>query len=71
MWTRLEQGKYMENIAASEYIMVDEATQLWELFIIKLKFGICVLETNFNRFSQENKHHVDLNTETNGDDIRE
>ena len=39
--------------------MVDEAAQLQELYIIKLKHDICMLETNKNNFS-EKKSHVDL-----------
>ena len=36
--------------------------------IITLKRDICMLETNVNNFSEENKYHIDLKTETRGDD---
>ena len=36
--------------------------------IITLKRDICMLETNVNNFSEENKSHIDLKTETRGDD---
>ena len=42
MQTKLEQGKAMENIVASEYIKVYEAAQLWEIYIHNFKLGICM-----------------------------
>ena len=51
-------------------IKVDEADHLQELYIIKLKDGICMLETNVNNISEENKSHADLKIETKGHDIR-
>ena len=70
-WTTIEQVKDLENIIASGEIKVYEAAHLWELYIIKLKRGIFMLKTNVNNFSEENIYHVDLKTETKGDDIRE
>ena len=70
MFTTLEQVKAMENIVASGQIIVDEATQLWELYIIKLKLVVCMLKTTVNKILGENKAHVDFITETKGDDIR-
>ena len=32
----------------------------YEGYIIKLKHGICMLDTNEKRFSEENKAHIDL-----------
>ena len=69
--TTFEQVKALENIIASGEIKVDEAAQLREVYIIKLKRDICMLETNVNNFSEENKAHVNLQTETKGDEIRE
>ena len=51
--TSLEQVKALENIIASGEIRVDEAYQLCGLYIIKLKCGICMLETNVNNFSEK------------------
>ena len=61
----------MQNIIESVDIRVDEAAQLQELYIIKLKLDFCMLETNVSNFSEENKYHVDLKTETKEYDIRE
>ena len=44
--TTLSKFKSLENIIESVYIKVDEADQLQELYIIKLKRDICMLETN-------------------------
>ena len=71
MQTTLKQVKSPENIIASVEIKVDEAAKLQELYVIKLKHVICMLETNVNKYSEVNKSHVDLKTETKGDDIRE
>ena len=60
----------MENIIASGYIKVYESDQLQGLYIIKLKRGICMLETNEHNFSEEEKSHIYLKTESKGDDIR-
>ena len=51
-WTTLEQVKSLENIIASQDIKVDEAYQLRGLYIIKLKRGIFMLETNEHNFSE-------------------
>ena len=51
-------------------IRVDEAAQLQKLYIIKLKRDICMLENNVKDFSEENKAHVQLEIETEGDDGR-
>ena len=56
---------------ASGDIKLYEYAQLRELYIIRLKRGICMLETNVNNSSEVNKSHVDLKTETKRDDIRE
>ena len=69
--TTIEQVKALENIFVSREIRVDKADHLRGLYIIKLKRGICMLETNENNFSKENKAHIDLKTETEGYDIRE
>ena len=50
MQTRIEQVKSLENNIASKHIRVDEADQLRELYIIKLKHDIFMLETNVNNF---------------------
>ena len=54
--------KALENIIASVDIKVYEAAQLWELYIIKFKRGICMLETNVKNFSEGNKDKVDFKT---------
>ena len=54
--------KALKNIIASVEIKVYEAAQLWELYIIKLKRGICMLETNVKSFSEGNKDKVELKT---------
>ena len=56
----LEQVKALENIIASGDIKLDEAAQLWELYIIIFKRDICTLKTNLNNISEENKANVDL-----------
>ena len=61
-WTTLEQDKSLENIIVSGEIKVDEDDQLQELYIIKLKHGICMLETDVNNNSEEKKDHVYLKT---------
>ena len=66
-----EQVKSLENIISLVEIKVYEDDQLRELYIIKLKRHICMLDTNIKYFSMENKAHVDLKTESKGDDIRE
>ena len=53
MWTTLEQVKALGDIIASVEIQVDEADQSRGLYIIKLKRGICMLETNKKNFSEE------------------
>ena len=45
--TTLKKVKDLENNIASEEINLYEADQLQELYIIKFKRGICMLETNF------------------------
>ena len=50
--------------------MIDEADQLWGLYIITLKHVICMLDINKNKFSEKNKSHLDFKIETKGDDIR-
>ena len=60
MWTTLEQVKALETIISSVEIKVDEAAQLWDVYIIKLKPDICMLDTNVNKFSEGNKSHVDF-----------
>ena len=60
MQTPLEQVKSLENIIAPGKIKVDEAAQLHKLYINKLKRGICMLDTNVNKFSEEKKAHVYL-----------
>ena len=47
-------------LIASGEIKVDEAAQLQELYIIKLKRDICMLETNVKNFPDENKATVYL-----------
>ena len=69
--TTLEQIKALENIITSGEIKLDEAAQLRELYIIKFKRDIYMLETNLNNFPEGNKSHIDLNTETKGDDTKE
>ena len=49
MCIALEQVKSLENIIASGDIKVDEAAQLQELYIIKPKRDICMLETNVKK----------------------
>ena len=44
----LEQVKALKNIITAGEIKVYEAAQLWYLYIIKQKHGICMLETNVN-----------------------
>ena len=53
--TTLEQFKALENIIASVDIKLYEADNLQELYIIKLKHDICMLETNENTFLGVNK----------------
>ena len=50
---------------------VCESAQLQKLYIIKPKRDFCMLETNVTNFSEENKAHLYLKTETKGYDIRE
>ena len=69
--TTLEQVKSLENNITSGDIKEDEAAQLQELYIIKLKYGIFMLETNEINFLETNKSHGDLKIETRVDDIRE
>ena len=49
----LEQVKSLENNITSGDIKEDEAAQLQELYIIKLKYGIFMLETNENNFLEK------------------
>ena len=60
MRTTLEQVKSLENVIASGKIKVDESDQLQDLYIIKLKRDIFMLDTNLNNLSEENKSHVDI-----------
>ena len=53
--TTLEQVKSLEYIIVSGDIKVYEYSQLQELYIIKAKSDICMLETNVNNFSEEKK----------------
>ena len=69
--TTLEQVKALENIILSGEIKLDEADQVWELYIIKLKCDICIFETNVNNFSERKKAHVDLKIATKGYYIKE
>ena len=69
--TTFAQVKDLENIIASVYIKVNEADQLQGLYIIKLNRNICMLETNENTFSEENKAPIKLKIENKGYDIRE
>ena len=48
--TTLQQFKALEYIIASEEIKVDGASQLRELYKIKLKCDSWMLETNVNNF---------------------
>ena len=57
----------MENIIASEYIRVYEAAELWQLYILKFKLGICMLQTNVKTTYQREKVRIDLKYETKGD----
>ena len=65
-----EQVKYLEDIIQSGDIKVDEAAHLQELNMIELKRDICMLETNGNNFSEENKANVYLKTKNKGYYIR-
>ena len=60
MRTILEQVKYLQNIISSVEINVDKAAQLRELYIIKLKRYIFMLETNVPNFSEGKNSRVDL-----------
>ena len=55
MRTTLEQVKDLENIIAYGDIKVDKSDQLQDLYIIKLKCDICMLETNEQKFSKKKK----------------
>ena len=57
--TTLEQLKHLENIIALGGDKVDEAAQLRELFNVKSRHDIFMLETNLDNFSEVNKAHVD------------
>ena len=48
IWTKLEQFKALENNIRSRNNMVYEAAQLQELYIIKFKRDICMLQTKVN-----------------------
>ena len=52
-------------------IRVNEATQLRELYIIKLERDIFMLKPNVKNLIELKKDHVDLKLETKGDEIRE
>ena len=56
--TTLEQVQSLENIISSGEMKVHEADQLRVLYIIKLKPGIWILDTNKKHFSEENKAHI-------------
>ena len=47
----------MENIVASGQIKVYEAAQLWNLYILNFKLGICILQTNVINFAEEKQSH--------------
>ena len=48
--TTLEQAKALENIITPGEIKIYEAAQLRGLYIIKMKHGICMLETDKKLF---------------------
>ena len=56
--TTLEQVKSLEDIIASREIKLYKSAQLQQLYIIKLKRGICMLETNVNNFSEGVKDRI-------------
>ena len=62
MRTTLEQVKSLEDNNASGDIKVDEYDQLQELYIIKLKRVICILDINENKFPEGKKSHVGFKT---------
>ena len=51
--TTLEQVKALENIISSVEIKIDKSAQLRELYIVKLKRDIWMLENNVINFSEE------------------
>ena len=55
--TTLEQVKGLESIIAPGEIKIDKGAHLRELYMIRLKHVICILETNVNKFSEEKKPH--------------
>ena len=59
--TTLEQFEALGDIISSGDIEVNEAAQLQELYIIKLKCFICMLEINVNNFSEGKKLTYTLN----------
>ena len=61
----------MKNIISSVEIKVDEAAELRELYIIKVKRDIFMLENNVQKNLYENKTHVELKEETKLYNIRE
>ena len=61
MREKLEQVKVMGDIIAPGEIKVDKYDQLWELYIIKLKCGICMFETNEKKIRGQ-KYHIYLKT---------
>ena len=54
--TALGKFKALEIIIASEKIKVDETAQLQELYIIKLKLNILMLETNEKKTLQRKEN---------------
>ena len=54
----LDQVKYLKNIIASGEIKSDESAQLQELYIIKLKGGIFMLETNEKKSREKKSSHI-------------
>ena len=53
MRTTLEQVKSLEKIIAWQEIKVNVSDQLQNLYIIKLKRDICMLETNVKNISEK------------------
>ena len=51
--TTFEQVKSLKNIISLVEIKVNEDSQLRELYIIKLKRDICMLDTNIKDFPEE------------------
>ena len=56
--TILEQNIGLENNTSLGDIKVNEVAQLQELYIIKLKCGMCMLETNVENFQRKNLRYT-------------